>query len=110
MRLGIAEGMLIGMKTTITVDSTVRDRLSVLARHHQRALGDELAALLGDAEARLFWERVSDGYAREGRFDPGGDATSEFPEYVELAARGPLPTPEDLADDIGKYPADRTTA
>ncbi|MGH3680026.1 MAG: hypothetical protein ACRDT2_07215 [Natronosporangium sp.] len=71
------------MKTTITVDSTVRDRLSALVHHHHhRALGDELAALLDDAEARHFWERVSEGYARAVPSDPGGDATSEFPEHV----------------------------
>lgn len=95
-------------KTTITVDSAVRDRLAGLAHHHHRALGDELAALLDGAETRLFWEQVLAGYGRQ-REEPGAadDAAPEFPEYAELAAVGPLATPADLVDEMPEHPTDR---
>jgi hypothetical protein len=91
-------------RTTITVDSTVRDRLADLARAHHRALGDELASLLDDAEERLFWERVSAGYARPWD-EPAttDDAAAEFPEFAGVEPRGPLPTPAALADDMPDY-------
>jgi PemK-like, MazF-like toxin of type II toxin-antitoxin system len=80
--------VLVGMaKTTISLDTTVRDRLAALARRHGRPLGEELAVLLHYAEGREFWDEVSVGCAHP---DPSEEPAEEFPEYRALVC--PLTT------------------
>lgn len=91
------DDMLTGMaKTTMTVDSAIRDRLAALAKRHHRSLGAELAALLDVVERRDFWADVSMAYEHQPA-EPY-DAFDEFPEYRDLKAP-PLATPPDLQDD-----------
>lgn len=110
IRLGICvlmpDVMLQAMaKTTISVDVKTRDRLAALANRHHRPLGEELAALLDEAERRDFWAEVSAGY----QLQPAEpyDAADEFPEYRDMTGPGALPTPPDLADDMSDVTRDR---
>jgi hypothetical protein len=48
------------------------------------------------ADRDEFWERVSVGYADRHL----ASADEEFPEYADLPAAGPLPTPPDMVADI----------
>lgn len=93
--------MLRGMaKTTISVDTKTRDRLAELANRHHRPLGEELAALLDDAERRDFWNGIAQSYERP--HEQPYDAAEEFPEYRDLKGPGDLATPPDLADDMSE--------
>jgi hypothetical protein len=89
-------------KTTISVDSRVRDRLAALAARHGRPLGEEIEVLLDIAEQGEFWLRVSAGYAH----DPAVAAHDEFPEYADLPVSPPLPTPPEMLDDVPSTVAD----
>ncbi|MEV4538324.1 hypothetical protein AB0J82_31545 [Asanoa sp. NPDC049518] len=83
-------------KTTISVETRTRDRLSAWAAKHGRAMGEEIEVLLDIAEHHEFWEQVSRGYANG---YAGGD-DDEFPEYAHLGPVGPIPPPPDMVDDI----------
>jgi hypothetical protein len=48
--------------TTIKVDTDVRDRLAVRARHHGRTAGDELAAMMDRLEAIEAWSQAATDY------------------------------------------------
>lgn len=75
--------------TTIRVDVQVHDRLAVLAEAHHRSLGDEIAALVSDAEERAWWDEVHAGYARL-RSEPQAwaDYLAEAGEWDATAADG----------------------
>lgn len=68
--------------TTIKVDAGVRDRLAERARHHGRAAGDELAALLDRVEAIEAWSQAATDYDAL----PVA-ARAELHEHERLAAR-----------------------
>jgi hypothetical protein len=90
-------------KTTISVDTRTRDRLSAWAAKHGRAMGEEIEVLLDIAERKEFWERVSVGYASG---YAGGD-DDEYPEYAHLGPVGPIPSDPDMVDDIPTTVLDR---
>ncbi|WP_144022908.1 hypothetical protein [Asanoa hainanensis] len=90
-------------KTTISVESATRDRLAAWAARHGRPMGEEIEVLLDIAERNEFWEKVSIGYA-DGY--AGGD-DDEFPEYADLPAVGPFPTPPEMIDDVPSTVHDR---
>jgi hypothetical protein len=77
------------MKTTISVSTRTRDRLAALASRHERTLGDQLDALLDEAEDRAYWDDVSAGYAA---LPPELDVVvaDEYPEYAHHRV-GPIP-------------------
>ena len=100
----MASAMLIDMgKTTISVESSTRDRLAAWAARHGRPMGEQIELLLDIAEEREFWEKVSAGYANG--YAGGND--DEYPEYAHLAAVGPFPTPPEMVDDIPPTVHDR---
>lgn len=85
--------------TTIKVDSTVRDRLAVLAEREGRSLGDEVAALVALREREQWWEQFrqavdamtesdwSDYWAENARRDDGlDDPREEWPEFNRTEA------------------------
>ena len=99
MTTGMRIAMLSGMaKTTISVDSEVRDRLAALAEKHGRPMGEEISLLIDLAEARDFWTEVSVGYSH-GAADETSDV-DEFPEYAHLGPERSYPTPPDMLDDF----------
>ncbi|GIF51931.1 hypothetical protein Afe04nite_64700 [Asanoa ferruginea] len=105
MPVGMLFAMLAAMgKTTISVESRIRDRLAAWAAAHGRPMGEEIDVLLDIAERNEFWERVSVGYAHGHVATP---AEEEFPEYADLPAAGPFPTPPDMVDDIPQTVHDR---
>lgn len=108
MLSGIRAAMLVGMaKTTISIESMIRDRLAALAARHGRPLGEEIAVLLDIAERQDFWLQVSAGYAH----DPAtGHADDDFPEYADLPPSPSLPTPPEMLDDVPLTAADRAVA
>ncbi|MDG4823555.1 hypothetical protein O7635_17010 [Asanoa sp. WMMD1127] len=83
-------------KTTISVESGVRDRLAAWAARHGRSMGEEIEVLLEIAEEHEFWEKVSAGYANG--YAGGND--DEYPEYAHLGPVGPIPPPPEMVDDI----------
>jgi len=85
--------MLLSMKTTISVSTRTRDRLAALASRHERTLGEQLDALIDEAEERAYWDDVSAGYAALPR---GLDivVADEYPEYAEHRV-GPIPADGD---------------
>jgi hypothetical protein len=90
-------------KTTISVESSTRDRLAAWAAQHGRPMGEEIEVLLDIAEAHEFWEKVSEGYAHG---YAGGD-DDDYPEYAHLPRIGPIPSPPDMVDDIPQTIYDR---
>ena len=90
-------------KTTISVESRIRDRLAAWAAQHGRSMGEEIEVLLDVAERNEFWEQVSIGYAHG--YEPARE--DEFPEYAHLPAAGPFPTPPEMVDDIPPTVHDR---
>ena len=96
--------MLVDMsKTTISVESSTRDRLAAWAARHGRPMGEEIEVLLDIAEHHEFWEQVSAGYANG--YAPG--PADEYAEYAHLPALGPFPTPPEMVDDIPPTVHDR---
>ncbi|MHB8324196.1 MAG: hypothetical protein ACYDHB_07220 [Candidatus Dormibacteria bacterium] len=68
--------------TTVKVDSTVRDRLSRIARARRTTMGALLTAVAEQLEAEQRWAEIELAYERVRREDPDGWA-----EYLgELAA------------------------
>ena len=109
MTASMPTAMLNGMaKTTISLDSEVRDRLAALAEEHGRPMGEEIAYLIDLAVKHDFWVKVDAGY----RHGAGGEAPDddEFPEYAHLATGQTYPTPPDMIDDAPRIAADRSVA
>jgi hypothetical protein len=101
--------MLDGMaKTTISIDSAVRDRLATLAEAHGRPMGEEIAYLIDVADERDFWTEVSIGYSH-GSAGESSDV-DEFPEYADLGPEQTYPTPDDMHDDFTEIDAGRSAA
>jgi predicted transcriptional regulator len=101
--------MLNGMaKTTISLDSEVRDRLAALAEAHGRPMGEEIAYLIDRAEKRDFWVEVAAGY-RHGAGEEFPDE-DEFPEYAHLATGRTYPTPPEMLDDFSQPDGHRSVA
>jgi len=90
----MAYAMLVAMKTTVSLDGDVRDRLAALAARHRRTMGDQIAAMVEAAEKREFWDRVSSGYADVQTV--GGDVVihDDYPEYAHLRV-GEIPAEGD---------------
>jgi predicted transcriptional regulator len=109
MMSGMLGGMLLGMtKTTISLDSEVRDRLAALAEQHGRPMGEEIAYLIDLAVKHDFWSEVTVGYSH----GAGGEVPDddEFPEYAHLATGQTYPTPPDMMDDAPRVATDRSVA
>jgi hypothetical protein len=102
MPIGMPLGMLMSMKTTIGVSTKTRDRLAALASRHERTLGEQLDALIDEAEERAYWDDVSAGYSA---LPIGLDivVADEYPEYAEHHV-GPI-----LADGDHNAPASAPT-
>ncbi|MHB8332336.1 MAG: hypothetical protein ACYDEA_09110, partial [Candidatus Dormibacteria bacterium] len=58
--------------TTIKVDSTVRDRLSGIARARRTTMGALLTAVAEQLEAEQRWAEIELAYERVRREDPDG--------------------------------------
>jgi hypothetical protein len=73
------------MKTTVSLDSDLRDRLAASAARHNRTMAEEIEALLEAADEREFWVNVQRGYAV-------GDVMidDDYPEYAHLSV-GKIP-------------------
>jgi hypothetical protein len=76
--------MLMTMKTTVSLDSGVRDRLAALAIHHGRTMGEEIAAMVAVAEEREFWDEVSARYADIQAAGMDVVVHDDYPEYAHL--------------------------
>jgi hypothetical protein len=95
--------MLIGMKTTVSLDSGVRDRLAALAIRHGRTMGEEIASMVEATEAQEFWNEVTTRYADVQAAGMDVVVHDDYPEYAHLKvgdvpAEGehndPAPTPK----------------
>jgi predicted transcriptional regulator len=75
--------MLVAMKTTVSLESSLRDRLAELAARHGRTMGEQIAAMVEVAEGHDFWDRVSAGYADLAQ---GVEVVvhDDYPEYAHL--------------------------
>jgi hypothetical protein len=60
------------MSTTIKVDTTVRDRLAILARERGISMGNLLAEVTETLERQAFFKRAQEQLERLRREDPAG--------------------------------------
>jgi len=76
--------MLSGMKTTISLDAAVRDRLASLAVRHGRTMGEQIVVMIEAAEEQEFWVNVSAGYADIAAGGVEIVVHDDYPEYAHL--------------------------
>jgi len=91
MALTMAYAMLVAMKTTVSLDAGVRDRLAALAARHRRTMGEQIAAMVEAAEERDFWDRVSSGYAEIQAVGADVVIHDDYREYAHLRV-GEIPS------------------
>jgi hypothetical protein len=72
------------MKTTVSLEAELRDRLAALAARRGRTMGAQIAAMVQAAEEEDFWDGVSAGYAETGRTNLDVVVNDDYPEHAHL--------------------------